>query len=203
MFVFEDDFPLNGEQDAGGGIDVLSPNEPGLGGFNITIFDDAGGTGDSTGQMTYDMFNMPLSNCLAGTIDPVTGHGCVPDLERSRGSGFDTESAESQIPGITGMIVTCPKYEVGRHHSIPAGGPGGRGEPVPGRYGVVATPGADRIARGEEWLQTNTLDGQKAHDSFIRVGEPSLLPGVRPGGIPRFHRLCQPDDHQWPQGRRL
>jgi len=37
-------------------------NEPGLGEFNITLFDDAGGTGDATGQMTYDMFNMPLSN---------------------------------------------------------------------------------------------------------------------------------------------
>jgi len=48
VFVFEDDFPLNGEQDGGGGVDVLSPNEPGLGGFNITLFDDAGGTGDAT-----------------------------------------------------------------------------------------------------------------------------------------------------------
>ena len=57
VFVFEDDFPLNGEHDGGGGIDVLSPVEPGLGGFNIKLFDDAGGTGDATGQMTYDMFN--------------------------------------------------------------------------------------------------------------------------------------------------
>ncbi len=46
---------------------------------------------------------------------------------------------------------------------------------MPGRYGVVATPAADRIGRGEEWLQTNTLDGQKAHDSFLRVGEPSFF----------------------------
>ena len=81
VFVFEDDFPLNGEQDAGGGIDVLATNEPGLGGFNITLFDDAGGTGDATGQMTYDMFNQPLSNSLAGTIDPATALGCVPDFE--------------------------------------------------------------------------------------------------------------------------
>jgi len=29
-FVFEDDHPLNGNIDAGGGIDTLSPNEPGL-----------------------------------------------------------------------------------------------------------------------------------------------------------------------------
>ena len=40
---------------------------------------------------------------------------------------------------------------------------------------MVATPAADRIARGEEWLQTNTLDGQKAHDSFMRIGEPSYF----------------------------
>ena len=31
VFVFEDDFPLNGEQDGGGGVDVLAPNERGLG----------------------------------------------------------------------------------------------------------------------------------------------------------------------------
>ena len=78
VFVFQDDFPLNGEQDGGGGVDVLSPNEPGLGSFNITIMDDAGGTGDATGQVDYDMFNQPLSNSLAGTIDPVTKIDACP-----------------------------------------------------------------------------------------------------------------------------
>src|ERR1700692_915839 len=53
---------------------------------------------------------------------------------------------------------------------------------MPGRYGVVANPAADRIARGEEWLQTNTLDGQKAHDSFLRVGEPSFFQEYGPAG---------------------
>src|SRR5256886_13046675 len=33
-----------------------SPNEPGLGSFQVTLLDDAGGSGDSTGQPTYDMF---------------------------------------------------------------------------------------------------------------------------------------------------
>ena len=46
---------------------------------------------------------------------------------------------------------------------------------MPMRMGVIATPGADRIARGEEWLQTNTLDGQKAHDAFARIGEPGYF----------------------------
>src|SRR5258707_14350560 len=78
VFVFQDDFPLNGEHDGGGGVDVLAPNEAGLGGFNIILFDDAGGTGDATGQMTYDMFNYPLSNSLARTIDPATHLAACP-----------------------------------------------------------------------------------------------------------------------------
>jgi hypothetical protein len=159
VFVFEDDFPLNGEQDAGGGVDVLAPNEPGLGQFNITLFDDAGGTGDATGQMTYDMFNQPLSNSLSGTIDPATGLNACP--------------ISSKGVGITGTIVTCPKYEGDGTAKIlsPLAGQAVIANMMPGRYGVVATPGADRIARGEEWLQTNTLDGQKAHDSFLKIGE--------------------------------
>ena len=43
VLVYEDDYPLNGENDAGGGVDVLAPNEPGLGGFEIKLFDQAGG----------------------------------------------------------------------------------------------------------------------------------------------------------------
>src|SRR6266481_1572516 len=128
VFVFEDDFPLNGEQDGGGGIDVLSPNEAGLGSFQITLLDDAGGSGDATGQPTYDMFNMPLSNSLAGTIDPATGNDACP-------------------------------------------------------VSAFATTTADRIARGEEWLQTNTLDGEKAHDSFLRVGEPGFFQEFGPAGF--------------------
>jgi len=101
--VFQDDFPLNGEHDGGGGIDVLSPNEAGLGQFNIILFDDAGGTGDATGQMTYDMFNMPLNNSLAGTIDPATKFDACP---------ISTQATNDPTQkGFTGTIVTCPKYE--------------------------------------------------------------------------------------------
>jgi hypothetical protein len=187
VFVFEDDFPLNGEQDAGGGIDVLATNEPGLGGFNITLFDDAGGTGDATGQMTYDMFNQPLSNSLAGTIDPATGQDSCP-ISVSARLGVDTSSDPPNQPGatsptgITGTIVTCPKFEADGHTLSPLAGQAIIANLMPGRYGVVATPGADRIARGEEWLQTNTLDGQKAHDSFLRIGEPNFFQEFGPAG---------------------
>jgi hypothetical protein len=181
VFVFEDDFPLNGEQDGGGGIDVLSPNEPGLGGFNITLFDDAGGTGDATGQMTYDMFNMPLSNGLAGTIDPATGLDACPISGANQNLGFDGTTVSPT--GITATIVTCPKYEADHKTLSPLAGQAVVSNLMPGRYGVVATAGADRIARGEEWLQTNTLDGQKAHDSFLRIGEPSFFQEYGPAGF--------------------
>src|SRR5260370_10601519 len=72
VFVFEDDFPLNGEHDPGGGVDVVAPNEPGLGGFEIALWDAFGGNGDFNGHMTHDMFNQPLPNALDGTNHPVT-----------------------------------------------------------------------------------------------------------------------------------
>src|SRR5882762_4966825 len=185
VFVFEDDFPLNGEQDGGGGIDVLSPNEAGLGSFQITLFDDAGGPGDATGQPTYDMFNMPLSNSLAGQIDPATGNDACPISATSR-TGIDTSTGTpgaASPTGITGTIVTCPKYESDGKTFSPLAGQAIVANLYPGRYGVVATPSADRIARGEEWLQTNTLDGQKAHDSFLRVGEPGFFQEYGPAGF--------------------
>jgi len=190
VFVFEDDFPLNGEQDAGGGVDVLATNEPGLGGFEITLFDDAGGTGDATGQLTHDMFNQPLVNGLAGTIDPATGLDACPIVTTNNPfAGMDTSNGNSPTGpgsvgtlGITGRIVTCPKYEADGGTPSPLAGQALIPNMMQGRYGVVATPAADRIARGEEWLQTNTLDGQKAHDSFLRIGEPSYFQEYGPAG---------------------
>ena len=169
VFVFEDDFPLNGEYDAGGGVDVLAPNEPGLGGFEIRLWDDAGGTGGATGQLSHDMFNMPLANSLAGTIDPITKENACPITAAS--------------DGITARIITCPKFEADGVTLSPLAGQAVIANMMPGRYGVQANPGADRAGRGEEWLQTNTLDGQKAHDSFIKVGGPAYFQEFGPAGF--------------------
>jgi hypothetical protein len=179
VFVFEDDYPLNGEHDAGGGVDVLSPNEPGLGGFQITLDDSAGGPGDPTGTPTYDMFNMPLSNALAGTIDPTTKLDACPVSTQITAASQGGNSTQN---GITGMIVTCPKYESDGKTLSPLAGQAIVKNLYPGRYGVVAMPGADRIGKGEEWVQTNTLDGQKAHDSFMRIGEPGYFQEFGPAG---------------------
>ena len=187
VFIFEDDFPLNGEQDAGGGIPgaLIGVNEPGLGGFEITLFDDAGGTGDATGQLTHDMFNQPLSNSLAGTIDPLSGLDACP-ITKDPLHGMDTSNGNAPgslgTLGITGRIVTCPAFEADGVTPSPLVGQALIPNMMQGRYGVVANPAADRIARGEEWLQTNTLDGQKAHDAFVRIGEPSYFQEYGPAG---------------------
>ena len=169
VFVFQDDSPLNGEVDTGGGVDVIAPNEPGLGGFELKLFDQAGGLGDSTGQITYDMFNMPVSNALAGTIDPVSGLNACPITVRS--------------DGLVGMIPTCPKFESDGVTLSPLAGQAIIANLYPGLYEVVATPGAARIARGEEWLQTNTLDGTKPHEAFIKPNEPGYFQEFGPGGF--------------------
>jgi len=183
VIVFEDDFPLNGEQDAGGGVDVLSPNEPGLGGFEIVLWDTYGGLGDVTGQDSFDMFNMPLSNSLAGTIDPATGNDACPISTQitSNVLGGAGNGPNSQT-GITGRIVTCPKYESDGTTLSPLAGQAVVANLMPEKFSVQAYPGADRIANGEEWLQTNTLDGQHPHDSFIRIGEPSYFQEYGPAG---------------------
>ena len=180
VIVFEDDFPLNGEQDGGGGNGTIAPIEPGLGGFNLVLWDTYGGLGDVTGQDTYDAFNMPLSNSLAGSIDPVTGLDACP-ISATPTTG-PAGAGPAPAGGITGMIVTCPKYESDGHTLSPLAGQAVIDHVMPDKFSVQAYPGADRIARGEEWIQTNTLDGQHPHDSFIRVGEPSYFQEFGPAG---------------------
>ncbi len=190
VMVFEDDFPLNGEQDTGGGVDVLSPIEPGLGGFQIHLWDAMGEFGDFTGQMTYDMFNQPLTNSLAGTKDPNNGNDACPigtnELSATSGSSPTTLSTDPTASGITGMVVTCPKYESDGVTLSPLAGQAVIANLMPGQWAGIATPGADRIARGEEWLQTNTLDGQKGHDVFTRISEPSYFQEYGPAS---FHNV--------------
>jgi len=248
-FVYEDDYPLNGEYDAGGGVDVIAAQESGLGGFQILLQDVAGATGDMTGTPSVNMFNQPLSNALAGTIDPVTlldacpistavtsnalaassislnaslasgvsqfnvssvpagltvgatladNSGVIPQGTTVTGvngttitmsqattaaSASDTITVTGAQAGITGQVVTCPKYESDGKVLSPLAGMVRIDNLYPGRYSVQAIPGVDRIARGEEWLQTNTLDGQKAHDAFLRIGEPAYFQEYGPAGF--------------------
>lgn len=198
VLVFEDDFPLNGEQDGGGGNGgAIAPVEPGLGGFNIVLWDTYGGLGDVTGQNSNDMFNEPLSNSLAGTIDPTTnldacpvsatplvstGAVTAPDGSSTGGTITGNGAGPNPATAMTGMIVTCPKYEADGKTLSPLAGQAVIANLMPEKFSVQAYPGADRIARGEEWIQTNTLDGQHPHDAFIEIGDPSYFQEYGPAG---------------------
>jgi parallel beta-helix repeat protein len=189
VLVFEDDFPLNGEQDGGGGAGgAIAPVEPGLGGFNLVLWDTYGTLGDPTGQNSNDEFNQPLSNSLAGTVDPSSGLDACPltpnPLQATGQGGLITGNGAgtAQATAMTGMIVTCPKYEADGHTLSPLAGQAVISNLMPEKFSVQAYPGADRIARGEEWIQTNTLDGQHPHDAFIEIGDPSYFQEYGPAG---------------------
>ena len=193
VFVFEDDWPLNGEPDPGGGPDMYPVHEVGLGDFNVQLWDDAGGAGDATGQMTYDMFNMPLTNSLNGMRDPNTGLDACPisnayqNTPSSAGGG-----GGAGTPPPVGTIVVCPAFESDGITRSPLVGQAIIKNLMPGRFGIIVHPGARREANGEEWLQTNTLDGTHFLDSFVKMKEPSYFQEYGPGGYHVFMGMANP-----------
>ncbi len=197
IFVYEDNNPTNGDVD---GVE----EQQGLGGFQIILNDIAGSTGMPTGQMTYDMFNMPLTNSLIGTP------GC-PD------SNLNTSGTPGDSNSLVGMIITCPNPPVRvrpRRSSFPAGNPGTQqflqalaaynarvaqdvidyalaGHALiknlfPNRFDVLVTPSAAREAAGEQWLQTSTLEGTHANDAFAKLGEPAYFQEFGSPGVHSF-----------------
>jgi hypothetical protein len=181
VFVFEDDAPLNGEHDVGG-----NNNEPGLGGFQVELWDEMAQSGDFTGQMTYDIFNMPLSNSLNGTIDPLTGHNACP----VGATAPDSNGNPNQV--ASGMIIVCPQFEDDGVTPSPLAGNALIKNLMPGRFGVIVHPSAAREAAGEVWYQTNTLDGSHFLDSFVKVGEPAYFQEYGPGGWHVFMGMANP-----------
>jgi Bacterial Ig domain len=183
-YVFEDDWPLNGEPDAGGGVDTLATQEVPLGDFQIEMWDDEGSAADATGQMTYDMFNNPLTNSLNGTIDPSTGLDSCPI---SNAAGLPSGST-----ALVGAILVCPHFESDGQTISPLEGQVVVRNLMPGRFGIIIHPGAAREAAGEEWYQTNTLDGTHYQDSFVRAGEPAYFQEFGPGGYHVFFGMANP-----------
>ena len=168
-YIFEDDNELNGEIDAEPGA------EPGLGDFQIELWDTGGGDGDLIGQMTYDMFNEPLTNALNGMKDPLTGNDACP-ISNAQGLPQGSNA-------INGTIIVCPHFESDGKTISPLEGQVVVKNLMPGRYSIIAHPGAAREARGEEWVQTTSLDGGHFLDSFIRIGEPAYFQEYSPAGF--------------------
>ena len=191
VYVFEDDNELNGEVDSELmlPVDEGKQAEPGLGDFQIELWDTGGSTGDFIGQMTYDMFNEPLTNGYHGTIDPLTGLDACPISNQSSTDPLSL-GGNGEIP--VGVIIVCPEFESDGKTKSPLVGRALIRNLMPGKYSVIAHPGAAREARGEEWLQTNTLDGTHYMDSFIRMGEPPYFQEFGPAGFHVFMGFVRP-----------
>ena len=167
VFVFEDNGPTNGA------VDTLEENQ-GLGGFQIILNDVAGATGVTIGQMTYDMFNYPLTNALVGTKDTVTGADLCP---------ANPANGTSPTNNLVGMIITCPKLD-SKGNPSPYAGQALIKNLFPNKFDVLAKPSADLEAKGEHWIQTSTLEGTHANDAFAKANEP---PYFQEFGSPGFH----------------
>jgi hypothetical protein len=174
FFVFEDNNPTNGDVD---------DNEPGLGGFEIVIYDTRGSSGDQAGQITYDLFNQPLTNSLANIAGTGTDGNKYTNLCPTTPNG-------AQAP--VGVIYTCLPVIVKGQDVSPYTGMALVKNVIPGRIDVQAHAAAYREAAGEQWIQVSTLEGTPNNDSFVHAGEPAYWQEFGPPGFHAFIGFMNP-----------
>ena len=102
-FVFEDNSPTNGAPDA---------NEPGLGGFTISLEDAGGRYGISGGTMSQDAFGDPLANaldCFGGSPPPAGVILTCPDTAANMAADLVGQVLIQNLPpGKYGVIAVAP-----------------------------------------------------------------------------------------------
>jgi hypothetical protein len=139
------------------------------------------------------MFNMPLTNALNGTIDPSTGFDACPISQTSTNNGAPAPAGSPGSQTVAaGAIIVCPQFESDGKTASPLTGQVVVRNLMQGKFTLIAHPGAAREAAGEEWLQTNSLDGGHFLDSFIKVGEPPYFQEFGPGGYHVFFGFANP-----------
>jgi large repetitive protein len=176
VYVFEDNNPVSGDVDDG---------EVGLGGFEVVIYDTRGSSGDQAGQITYDLFNQPLTNSLANTPGTGTDGNAYPNLCPTTPNGV-------QAP--VGVIYTClPVYDANGNDISPFTGMALIKNVIPGRIDVQAHPAAWREGAGENWIQVSTLEGTPNNDTFVHAGEPAYWQEFGPPGFHSFIGFLNPD----------
>jgi large repetitive protein len=175
FFVFEDNNPISGDVDDG---------ERGLGGFQIVIYDTRGSSGDQAGQITYDLFNQPLTNALANTPGTGTDGNKYPNLCPTTPNGAATP---------VGVIYTCmPVLDQNGNDISPFTGMALVKNVIPGRIDVQAHPAAWREGAGEQWIQVSTLEGTPNNDAFVHAGEPAYWQEFGPPGFHAFIGFVNP-----------
>ncbi len=157
IFVFQDNFPINGAPDL---PQEANPafGEPGhvdWTQFSLFLEEPAGRYGIAGGQVIQDAFGNPLGTsyqkgCDANGQpdgDPTTNYGC-----------FDVDGAPIIL--VEGDGTIHPK----------ADGTILVENLVPGKYGIIMIP-----PTGGNWQQTSTIEGSKVVDAWVKAKEPPFF----------------------------
>ncbi len=185
VFIFEDNNPTNGDID---GVE----EQQGLGGFEIILNDVGGRTGDPIGQITYDAFNMPLTNSLMGLpgCPYVDASGNSQTYTDPINGGSVKNPAFTQV--VVGRVFTCPDgIDPSTNARYALAGQALIKNLMPGRFDVLANPGGSHSK--EKWYQVSTLEGTRGQDAFAKVGEPAYFQEFGPPGFHTFIGFVNPD----------
>ncbi|RJQ80852.1 MAG: hypothetical protein C4519_09470 [Desulfobacteraceae bacterium] len=153
IFVFHDNFPINNAPDL--------PEEQGLAGFDVKVFDAGGRYGVVGGQQFTDAFGNPflttyLRTCDAAGQNPGSGNSlCDVDGDGSPDVG---------VLGSGTVITDSDGFAIIKNLA-------------PGKYGIVITPPA-----GQGWQQTTTIEGTTTIDAWVKANEPPFFTEFGPPG---------------------
>ena len=146
VFAFNDNSPINGAPDL--------PQETGLAGFTVELYEAGGTYGASGGQVTQDAFGNPLGTTYAQCIQAdVVAQVC------------GSTSEQKVLTRGTGIILTDADGVALIKNLFPA------------KYTIVIVPPV-----GSDWHQTSTIEGTRGSDAWVKNDEPTFFQEFGPPG---------------------
>jgi hypothetical protein len=161
LFLFEDNWPLNGAPD------LPEEENPGADGvqvdwskFSIVLEEPAGRYGQNGGPMIQDAFGNPLGT----SYDKTCAADGTPDANLL--TNFACLNADG-----TPVVLALGD---GTLHPDPVTGNLLIQNLAPGKYGVIVVP--PNVPAGEpQWQQTTTIEGTNVIDAWVKANEPPVF----------------------------
>jgi hypothetical protein len=144
VFAFNDNSPINGAPDL--------PQETGLAGFTVQLFEAGGTYGQSGGAVTQDGFGNPLGTTYVR--DGNTGNALL-----------DADGRPKVAVKGKGIVLTGPDGTAVIKNLFPA------------KYTVVIVPPVNT-----DWHQTSTIEGTRGSDAWVKNNEPTFFQEFGPPG---------------------
>lgn len=169
VVIYNDDNPINSQQDA------LTNQEYGLCGFQLHLYDAGGTYGASGGRISADTFGNPLGT----EYDPVNVNPDGTPVITKLGDNlvYTDRNGVARIKNIAPAkytIFALPPSQKPSRASCPGYYPTGNNGQIPPR-----TPWPDE---GEEWMQTETIEGTLGIDAWVKANEPGYFKEFGPPG---------------------